>query len=151
MKSVTLTTVGDLEKMSVGELAARVRADLKTQRATKQAKSMVAWQLDCFRKGTRFPTVGSWNQIIFSWSNWSRARFYEVDFSSAVTKRGLDVIDRKTKLGQPGFIMNRGHGDGISTRNGGPLIGQDANGDWWVDWVMRAEAWPEVEKALSKT
>jgi hypothetical protein len=151
MKSVTLTTVGDLEKMSVGELAARVRADLKTQRATKQAKSMVAWQLDCFRKGTRFPTVGSWNQIIFSWSNWSRARFYEVDFSSAVTKRGPDVIDRKTKLGQPGFIMNRGHGDGISTRNGGPLIGQDANGDWWVDWVMRAEAWPEVEKALSKT
>ena len=150
MKSVTLTTVGELGRLSVGELAARVRADLKTQRATKQARSMVAWKLDCFEKGTRSPMVGSWNQIIFSWSNWSRAKFFDVDFCSAVTKRGLDVTGRKTKLGQPSFIMTRGHGDGISTRNGGPLIGQDANGDWWVNWLMRAEAWSEVEKALSK-
>jgi hypothetical protein len=93
MKAITLTTVAELEDMSVGQLAARIRADLMTQRAPKQVKSMVVWQYDCFRKRQRSPVAGSWNQIIFSWSNWSRAKFYEIDLSSAVKTRGLDTTD----------------------------------------------------------
>ncbi|KAF9698313.1 hypothetical protein EKO04_003352 [Ascochyta lentis] len=146
--ALTLTTVAEIEALSMSELASRVREDLKTQKEPRQVKSLVAWTLDRYKSGARLAMVGSWNQIMFSWSNWNRARFYEVDFSSAVVRSGLNGEDRMSKLGRPSFIMNRGHGDGISIRNGGPLIGEDANGDWWVSWPMRAEAWSEVEKAL---
>ncbi|KAJ4342351.1 hypothetical protein N0V95_006946 [Ascochyta clinopodiicola] len=146
--AVTLTTVADIEAMSVAELASCVREDLKKQREVQQVKSVVAWNLGRFEKGARFSMVGSWNQIMFSWSNWNRAKFYDVDFSSAIVRSGVNDEDRISKLGRPSFIMNRGHGDGISIRNGGPLIGKDANGDWWINWSLRAEAWSEIEKAL---
>jgi len=148
--SITISTAAEIERSSVGELASRIREDLKKQRAPDQVKAQVAWQLQCYDKGARAPLAGHWNQLMFSWSNWSRAKFYDVDFSSAVVKTGLSDSERSTKVGQPSLIMNGGHTNGISLRNGGPLIGQDANGDWWANWVMRAEAWPQVEEALSK-
>lgn len=150
MSSITLTTVAEIKSMSVSELASRIREDLKRQRAPDQVKSLVAWQLENYEKGAGVPMQGHWNQLMFSWSNWSRAKFYDVDFSSAVMNTGLPSSERSTKVGRPSLVMVAGHTNGISLRNGGPLIGQDANGDWWAEWVMRAEAWREVEKALSK-
>lgn len=150
MSSATLITAAEIERSSVSQLASRIRKDLKRQRAPDQVKSMVAWQLQNYSKRARSPMQGHWNQLMFSWSNWSRAKFFDVDFSSAVIKTGLSSSERSTKVGRPSLIMNGGHTDGISLRNGGPLIGQDANGDWWANWVMRAEAWAAVEEALSK-
>lgn len=150
MGSITMSTAAEIEKLSVSELASRIREDLRRQRAPDQVKAQVAWQLQCYMKGARAPMAGRWNQLVFSWSNWSRAKFFDVDFSSAVVKAGLPDNKRSTKVGQPSLVMNGGHTNGISLRNGGPLIGQDANGDWWANWVMRAEAWPQVQKALSE-
>lgn len=44
--------------------------------------------------------------------------------------------------------MAGGYADGSSLGNGGLLIGQNANDDWWASWLMRVKAWPEVEKML---
>jgi hypothetical protein len=146
--AVTFTTAAELEKLSVGELAFRVRRDLEKQRAPDQLKAHIAWSRDCYNKSGRFPLAGSWNQIIFSLSNWTRAKFYEVDFSAAVTKAGPDIKERATKLGRPSLLMTTGAVQGLSLRNGGPLLGKDANGNWWITWVLRAGAWSEIEKAF---
>ncbi|KAJ4312152.1 hypothetical protein N0V94_007590 [Neodidymelliopsis sp. IMI 364377] len=142
--AVTFTTVAELEKLSVSELAFRVRKDLEKQRSPDQVEAYIAWSHDCYSKSGRFPLAGSWNQIIFSLSNWTRAKFYEVDFSKA----GPDLEERATKLGRPSFLMASGGVQGLSLRNGGPLLGKDANGNWWITWVLRAKAWSEIEKAF---
>ncbi|KAF2995038.1 hypothetical protein E8E13_000637 [Curvularia kusanoi] len=147
--SDTLLTMAEIDNFTVGELAARVRADLKKSRTLEQVKAKVAWDIENHVTGRQSAPPGPWNQHLFSWSNWSRAKFYNIDFSSAVIKSGLSAKDRASLVGQPSLILVSGHTDGINLRNAGPLIGQDANGDWWLDWHMRAEAWNEIEKMFA--
>jgi hypothetical protein len=146
----TLTTMVDINSMSVSDLAGRIRESLTQQRAASQVKSMVAW---AYNGGGRMSMSGVWNQLIVGWSNWARAKLYDVDFSLAVVKPGLPIDGRRSKIGRPSLIMSWVNANGISVRNGGALIGQDSNGDWWLGagWTMRAEAWAAVEEALSKS
>lgn len=146
--SITLTTAGEIDRMSVSELAGRIRADLQIQRDLTQVKSSFAWEVEKLDNGTLTGPPGHWNQLVFSWSNWDCAKFYDVDFSSANRSVDSPTPERMVHMGRPSLVMNSVHLDSISFRNGGPLIGQDARGDWWLDWVMRAEAWTNVEKIL---
>lgn len=144
----SFVTCGELARMSVGDLALRVRQDLQQQRTTEQASHAIAWQLESKQQTGRKPLLGAWNQLMFSWSNWHRARFFDMDFSAAVERTGTPLESRANKLGRPSFILPAGHVNGFSLRNAGPLIGKDANGDWWLQWVLRANAWEQVEKHL---
>ena len=150
MATSTLLTCGELANMSVGSLALRIRQDLQEQRNPEQVRHLVAWQLEAHNEYGRSPLVGPWNQIMLSWSNWHRARFYDVNFSAAVIRPGLPLASRSNKLGQPSFILPNGHPNGISLRNAGPLIGRDANGDWWMQTTLRAGAWARVEKRFER-
>lgn len=150
MATSTLVSCRELAEMSVGALALRIRQDLQKQRTPEQVRHFVAWQLESEKDYGRSPLTGSWNQIMVSWSNWHRARFYNVDFSAAVIRPGLSLEGRSNKLGQPSFILANGHTNGISLRNAGPLIGRDANGDWWMQSVLRAGAWARVEEQFER-
>jgi hypothetical protein len=146
----TFTTSGKLASMSVGELALRLRQDLQKQRTPEQARHLVAWQHESKKQYGRLPLVGSWNQLTVGFSNWHRARFFDMDFSGAVLRSGTPFESRSNKLGQPSLILTNGHADGFSVRNIGPLIGRDAAGNWWMQSILRNEAWPHVEKQLEK-
>jgi hypothetical protein len=146
----TMTTSGELARISIGDLALRLRQDLQKQRTPEQTRHLVAWQVESRKQYKRMPLIGSWNQIMVNWSNWHRARFYELDFSAAVLRPGKPLDSRANKLGRPSFIMPNGHMEGISLRNAGPLMGRDANGDWWMQFVMRADAWAQVEKHFER-
>lgn len=146
----TLTTSAELAATSVGELALRLRRDLQQQRTEDQTRHLVAWQLDSKQRYGRMPLVGSWNQVLIGWSNWHRARFYDMDFSGAVLQPGIPLENRANKLGRPSTILANGHANGFSTRNVGPLIGRDANGDWWMQSNLRAGAWAHVEKQFER-
>lgn len=146
----TLTTSGEVASIGVGELALRLRQDLQKQRSQEQSRHLIAWQLESKQQYGRMPLVGSWNQSLMGWSNWHRARFYDMDFSGAVLRPGIPIKNRANKLGQPSTILVNGHANGFSTRNVGPLTGRDANGDWWMQSVLRAGAWAHIEKQLGK-
>lgn len=146
----TITTSGRLAATSVGELALRLRQDLQKQRTREQTRHLVAWQLESKRQYGRTPLIGSWNQALMGWSNWHRGRFYDMDFSGAVLRPGIPLENRANKLGQPSTILANGHANGFSTRNIGPLIGRDANGDWWMQSNLRAGAWAHIEKQLER-
>ena len=146
----TLMICGELNGMSVGALALRIRQDLQTQRTPEQVRHFVAWQLESSKKTGRSPLLGSWNQIMLAWSNWHRARLYDVDFSPAVVRTGLPLDSRSNRLGQPSLILVNGHTNGINLRNGGPLIGRDSNGDWWMQTVLRADAWARVNEQFER-
>ena len=65
-----------------------------------------------------------------------------MDFSAAVTKPGVKLEERKNKLGCPSYINYTGQMTGM--RNSGQLLGRDANGDWWMQWTLRTDAWSPV-------
>lgn len=150
MQTYTFVSCSELARLSVGEIALRLRQDLQKQRTPEQARHHVAWQLESNQKYGRPPTVGPWNQIMMIWSNWHRARFYNVDFSSAVVRPGKPLESRANKIGQPSCILPNGHTNGISMRNAGPLIGRDANGNWWISSVLRSKAWAEVQEQFER-
>lgn len=140
----TLVTAGELQNISVGNLALRLRRDLQMQRSPEQTRHFVAWQIESKKRYGRLPLTGSWSQLMMAWSNWHRGRFFDVDFSSAVKAVGTPLEKRANKLGRPSFILPNGHTNGLSLRNGGPLIGRDAKGDWWLQSTLRAEAWGKL-------
>jgi hypothetical protein len=146
----TLITSDQLAHISVGDLALRLRDDLQRQRTPEQASHLIAWQIESNRKYSRLPLVGSWNQIMLAWSNWHRARFFDLDFSAAVVRSGTPLESRPNKLGQPSLILPNGHTNGMSIRNAGPLVGRDPNGDWWLQFVLRDNAWTQVEEQFQK-
>lgn len=82
------------------------------------------------------------------WSNQSCVKVLDLSFSSAVTVIGFSRNEISTSIGRPSLFMAGGYADGISLRNGRLLISQNANGDSWTSWLVRAKAWPEVEKML---
>jgi len=146
----TFTTSGKLASMSVGELALRLRQDLQAQRTPEQARHLVAWQHESKKQYGRLPLVGSWNQLTVGFSNWHRARFFDMDFSGAVLRPGTALESRANKLGQPSLILPNGHANGFSVRNVGPLMGRDAAGNWWMQSMLRTGAWPHIERQLEK-
>jgi hypothetical protein len=73
-----------------------------------------------------------------------------MDFSAAVAKVGTPLAERSNPAGVPSYINVAGHESSFRIRNGGPLIGRDAGGDWWMQWPMRAEAWPAMEKQFQQ-
>lgn len=146
----TFTTGRELTSTSVGKLALRLRQDLQKQRTPDQARHLAAWQRESKKQYGRMPLVGPWNQMTVGWSNWHRARFYDMDFSGAVLRPGTPLEGRANKLGRPSFILSNGHADGFSIRNVGPLVGRDAAGNWWMQSTLRAGAWAQVEKQFEK-
>lgn len=150
MAASTLVSCDELANTSVGALALRLHQDLQKQRTPEQVRHLVAWQLEAHNEYGRSPMSGPWNQILLSWSNWHRARFYDVDFSAAVVKPGLPLESRNNKLGQPSFILPNAHATGMNMRNAGPLVGKDANGDWWMQTYLRAGAWARVEEQFGR-
>ncbi|KAM0722813.1 hypothetical protein Q7P37_002255 [Cladosporium fusiforme] len=150
MSSNTFITSGELDRSSVGELALRLRTDLQRQRTPEQVRHLLVWQRESRQQYGRLPLVGSWNQIRLVWSNWHRARFFDMDFSAAALQPGIPLENRSNKLGQPSLILSTGHANGFSIRNVGPLMGRDANGDWWMQFVLRAAAWERVKKHFER-
>lgn len=85
--------------------------------------------------------------LIFT--NWSKAKFFETDFSAAVIKQGNPGAARFNKLGRPSLVLVLGHTNGFSTRNTFPILGKDAAGNYWAIGILRKGLWVNIEKKLS--
>ena len=82
--------------------------------------------------------------ILFS--NWSKGKFFDVDFSSAVIKQGIPLEKRANTLGQPSYIQSIGNRNGFSSQNAFPIFGKDAANNYWLGGTMRASVWRKVEE-----
>ncbi|KAI5370578.1 putative transferase [Septoria linicola] len=163
-KMFAMMTVEEMLNNSLGKVALRVRKGLSQQRTRKQAEAFLSLQAK-----HSVMLFGPGSQIMMGTSNMSRAGLFKVDFSSVV----LPTSDIDEKDGDSSYSSgsettnfeggNSGKGTpacvhtdfyvGVpfSLRNVGPIIGKDADGNWWLSWVMRSSAWNEVEKELART
>jgi len=131
-------------------VASQLRRSLEQQRTREQVQAFAALQKRSLDKTGNALMIGYPSVLLIICSNWHKGRFFEVDFSAAVIAPGVPLTQRANKLGRPSYInvIRRNHGFSTPNRNGGPVIGKDAAGNWWLVWTMRTEAWPAVEKQL---
>lgn len=81
-------------------------------------------------------------------TNWTKGKFYDVDFSAAVMKEGDHLGGQKA--GRPLYIQPHAFAKGFSLISGFSIMGKDADGNYWLYGVLRKEYWPKIEQALSE-
>jgi hypothetical protein len=132
----------------LGFIASRIRQSLKQQRTNEQLHALAVIQKTTLEKAGHPAVFGDSSLLMIVFSNWGKARFFQVDFSAAVIASGIPLSQRANQLGRPSYINLTGHKNGFSTRNTGPVIGKDAAGNWWLSYTLRSGAWVKVQQQL---
>lgn len=128
----------------MGVVARETRQALVEHRAREQVQALAAIQRASFRMTT--PLLGRSDLLFLAYSNLHKARFFELDFSTAVVAPGVPLNDRSSGLGRPSYINIIEHSALYPTRNVLRVIGKDSAGDWWVTSSVRAEAWSAIDR-----
>jgi hypothetical protein len=55
-------------------------------------------------------------------------------------------MERKTPVGRPSYMNYTGRMVGM--RGSGPVLGRDAQGNWWFQWALRKSLWAKVEERI---
>ena len=102
------------------------------------------------RKTLSMTIFGDSNAIFIIYTNWTKARFYEIDFGTAVVKAAITVEQRTSKRGTPSYIhVSRFVNSRLATRNLFTILGKDQEGNYWTTGFLREGIWEKVEKALA--
>ncbi|KAF2211534.1 hypothetical protein CERZMDRAFT_98418 [Cercospora zeae-maydis SCOH1-5] len=173
-KMFAMTTVGEMLHQPLGKVALSTREALSKQRPKEQAEAFLS-----LPGKHSIMLLGAESQIMLGTSNVSRAGLFRVDFSSAIipsptipssppiTEKVDQLSASSTKgeksqvtcssvevptRGTPAWAHIDFHiGVPFSLRNVRPIIGKDADGNWWLSWEMRSSAWIVVERLLARS
>jgi hypothetical protein len=130
-------------------IALKVREAITQQGTRAQVEAFTFNMRESISKTGRAPIYGNSGMLMVIFSNWSAAKFFEIDFSAAMVKTGLRLENRSNALGRPSYINADGKIRGFFGRNAFPIMGKDAAGNYWLSGPARAEVWPEIEKSFS--
>jgi hypothetical protein len=137
-------TSHDFFSMPLGHVAARIRSDLVVQSSRGQIE---AW-FGLAKAGGGPALFGDASMALCSLTNWSKAKLYETDFSSAILKDAGGQIESAGR-GKPSCIhVFLGTPKGFSVRGSGSIIGRDGQGNWWMEDIMRREYVEEFTKLV---
>ena len=145
---VTFVSVADLFTKPVSYIASKVREGILQQRTPEQTQAFASISRDAVAKTGRRPVFGDSSMIVVVFSNWSAAKFFEVDLSVAVVREGLPREKRSNALGRPSFLNSDANITGFSSRNTFPIMGKDAGGNYWIRGSLRSGIWPVIERSL---
>ncbi|KAI1209199.1 uncharacterized protein F4807DRAFT_427523 [Annulohypoxylon truncatum] len=137
----------DLFSRPLGYTAAAVRQSIAEQGTRQQVEARAAVDLAAGKRG-KAAMYGDPKMAPVMVSNWSKAKFFETDFSAAVIRPGLDPARRANKVGRPSYIQPNGLADGIPTRNSFPIVGKDAAGNYWLSGTLKKGLWRRVQEEM---
>ncbi|KAL7787061.1 hypothetical protein V8C37DRAFT_274641 [Trichoderma ceciliae] len=90
------------------------------------------------------PFFGNGSMHMITYSNWSKAKLFDVDFSAAVVTPSKGA----GKSGLPTYIQNNQLG--LVLPNGFPIIGKDCCGNYWLSGYMNKGHWGKIEEQLAR-
>lgn len=134
----------------ISYLASKLRHSLLNQRSKQQVQAYMAVQEEGMNKARG--EIASWiglSDMLIHCSNWHQARFFNVDFSSAVVSSGCANETKSHSLGKPSLIIPRTFYRWPMLLNLGSVIGKDADGNWWLVWHLKKGVWREIERQLA--
>ena len=144
------TSVGDILTKPLSFIASKVRESIAQQGTREQVEAFTALARNSIAKTGKGPVFGDSRAIYVVMSNWSAAKFFEINLSAAIIKEGLSRENRDNDLGKPSYV----HGDGIftgySSRCAFPIMGKDAAGNYWLSGTLRKGLWSEIERFLEE-
>jgi hypothetical protein len=131
-------------------VAAQIRRSIQEQGTRSQIEAYASLFQKVISKTGQAPLFGDSSAQMVIFSNWSKGKFFDIDFSSAVIKQGILLEKRANPLGRPSYIQSNGHRNGVSSQKTFPIFGKDAANNYWLCGTMRASVWRKVEENLQQ-
>lgn len=144
----TFLSVGDAMNPSLGHLAWQFRTSLTQQRTKAQCQAQLAMQRQGVIETGSAPLCVDPASVIVGYTNWHRARFYDIDFSSAVRCPKGPLAGHSSRIGRPASILVSRDLPGPGIPNLGNVLGKDGDGNWWLTWSLSNQAWPAFQQEL---
>jgi hypothetical protein len=141
---LSLFTVRDFTTWPLGHVAAQIRADLVTQGTRPQIEA--GQRLAAANGGMAM--YGTGDMALSTMTNWTKAKLFETDFSSAIVKEAVRQGNPKAR-GKPRYIHPFATASkGLSVRGSGNCVGVDADGNIWMGALLRKENVPAFVRAV---
>lgn len=147
----TLLPARELLTRPLGHVAAALRGALQALGTRAQVEAYVAGSRAAATWGGAFVVGDAWMHTTVC-SNWTKGKFFDVDFSGAVVKKRAGASDRKGgSSGRPSYLQPH------TFANGSPVLtdaysvmGKDGRGNIWLMGRFHRRYWPAIEEALAR-
>ncbi|KAI1268121.1 hypothetical protein F5Y18DRAFT_279061 [Xylariaceae sp. FL1019] len=150
-----LVSAKDILTKPLGFVAAAVRRSIAEQGTREQLEARRALDLASLEKSGMPALLGDSSMKMILISNWTKARFFENDFSAAVVKGTVpqERLERSpSKIGRPSYIQTAGYTtSAFPLRNAFPIIGKDNDGNYWTSGSLRKGSWSQIEELLKRS
>ncbi|KAH0593353.1 hypothetical protein MHUMG1_08809 [Metarhizium humberi] len=141
-----LTSVKDIVTKPLGHLASQVRRSIINLGTREQVEAFVALTRQSWQRLP--PLFGNHRMHLVTFSNWSKAKLFEVDFSSAIVPPVSDKGQPTEQSGRPSYVQS--HFSGINTYEYVVILGKSAEGGYWMDCCTNKFRWPKIVDMLSE-
>lgn len=149
----TIFTVREAQDMSLGRMALRLRFALAEQTAEAQVRALVREQKASMQKTGRPVLFAEPDSILLPFSNWNKARFFDVvDFSPAVVMAGDRSSGHSSAVGKPSFFLafDANPKPNPTHRNVVNIIGKDPAGNCWITGMLSPSTWAKISEELGQ-
>ncbi|KAI5918060.1 hypothetical protein F4810DRAFT_726330 [Camillea tinctor] len=147
----TLFTVRELATQPLSALAGKVRHTIAEHGTREQLEARAAFlRSQGADMSSMLDMYGDAGMMLLTFSNWTKGRFFETDFSAAVVEKAGEGADSKKPAnyhrGRPSYIQPCGYVQNFSMRNSFPVIGKDNAGNYWLVGTLRKGEWAAIEE-----
>ncbi|KXS12960.1 hypothetical protein M427DRAFT_146855 [Gonapodya prolifera JEL478] len=142
----SLFTLQEITALPLGQVANRVRRDLVAQstRAQVEAQQRLIWKTT--KEAGHSPLFGESDVAFVVFTNWTKAKMFEMDFGAAV----VGSSEGEKKRAVPSYVHPDATIKGVvGSRNAAVCMGKDSQGNWFLHGTLRKKTWENVIKAIA--
>ncbi|KAK3940297.1 hypothetical protein QBC46DRAFT_385795 [Diplogelasinospora grovesii] len=147
----TILTARDAREQGIGQIALRLRNTLVEQTTEPQIRALVREQRASLTESGRPTLFAEPDSILVPFTNWNKARFFEVvDFSPAVRTPGNLKGTKGGRVGKPALFLSFDSNPkpNPTYRNVFNILGKDPEGNYWITGMLSRATWDGIEKEL---
>ncbi|KAK5993800.1 Transcriptional regulator calD [Cladobotryum mycophilum] len=147
---ITLVNEQDILNNSIGHLASWIRRSIIEQSTVGQVQAfMTTWLTS---KTKYYPFFGHWRMHMSVLTNWSKANWYEKNFSAAAKQQPLESDQQVSPVlpGRP-FYVQCNNLPPYVTDSMSVIVGKDMLGNFWINIRLPKTKCARMERLLAKT
>lgn len=148
-----LSSIGEIVNKPINWLAKNVRQSITELGTFEQTKAMAHIFFQEKKNFTDYKMLGDMGMHIMNFSNWSKAKFFELDLSQATSKsrvgrstEEISGIHHGRVL--PSYFCGLIRQSNSALPNFSIILGKDNKGNYWLNSSLPCEAWAAIEEDL---
>ncbi|OJI95806.1 hypothetical protein ASPVEDRAFT_77587 [Aspergillus versicolor CBS 583.65] len=148
LMSPTFLSVGDALNLSLGQVASQFRASLVEERTKAQSQAQLAMKREALVANGSTAFGMDPRSVVIGCTNFHQARFFDIDFSSAVRCPKRHSGGPSERIGRPVCMLVGRDVAGPDLWTMGNVLGKDGDGNWWLTWKLPTQTWPAFQREL---